>query len=46
MKVRVILEGFERIEVEGDPRDVLKRVDEVLVDWKVRWNAEKEGKGR
>lgn len=46
MRIRLTLRGLETLTIEGEPRDVLKRADEILVKWKVIWNGEAKGKGR
>ena len=46
MKIRIILKGYEEVEFEGKPDEVLKEADEVLVRWKVRFHGKEEGKGR
>ena len=43
MKVKLILSGYEEIEVEGTPKEVLERADEVVLQWKVRWNGQAKG---
>ncbi len=35
MKVKLTLKGLEEIHIDGKPREVLRKADEILVKWKV-----------
>ncbi len=43
MKITLILEGKERVILQGSPEEVLKEADEIIVKWKGDTNGEKEG---
>ena len=43
MKVKLILKGYEEVELEGNPREVLQEADELIVRWKVVWDGKEKG---
>ena len=43
MRVKVIITGYGEVSLEGNPREVLKKVDDLVVRWKVMWDGKETG---
>ncbi len=41
MEVEVVLEGYETVIISGAVREVIEKVDNILVEWRERYGKEK-----